>query len=543
VTKLLCLSVLLASPGFAYRAPTKDEVTSLKSNTVSAYADQSDLERFEKRLRNEVGSNAADWESKLTRAQALQLSAARLRAAAAMSTLLEETVVAYELVPVKPSPVGGTGIPQYPNEVMQLGVGDDKGMRREWRVLFAQPVEGTVKDKDGKVLRGRAFEQFLETHDGMTGPDGMTIVWGQKFFKNPHRLPIVLRHELAHYEQFADPKVAETTWAEREVTAYQRSQEFVKHMGLDPATRRLEEAREWAGFVKHSADVSTEKNARERRPWYEKAYDRGRALLGLKPRIEDPGYHQQAGFHMDPEAWAKMRAGSDRLRYRTEAQRSERAVHRIAQDICANPRSASSLETRQRFADVPGYSTEESLSIADPCESAVHSLLWAAKAQGQSAYAPQVIASLAESNRPQIVQLSATIVDYRLSELAKRICAFPPASFDPANAKEFRDLPRLTFSEPAPRDPNSCHAKIHRRLWLWLNSEQSEFDPGELHRITGEPSTIAAPATLPQAPRPAPPPPAPPPPLPPDNDPEPRPITPPIPRCRFMGGWCDGTGN
>lgn len=540
---LALLFGLFSTQASAFRTPSREEAASLKANTVGAYAEQEKLKVLEETLRQVAGFSDTDWESRLTKQQSIALSAARLRAASSMSTLLEETIIAYELVPVKPSPVGGTGIPQYPNEVMQLGVGDDKGMRREWRVLFAQPVEGTVKDKDGKVLLGDEFKEFLETHNGMTGPDGMTIVWGQRFLKDPHKLPIVLRHELAHYEIFADPNVGETTWAQREVTAHRRSKAFIKHMGLPPAVRKYEEALQEGNIVDYEGQVSTEKSARERRPWYEKAYDRGRALLGMKPRIEDPGYHQQAGFHMDREAWAKIRAGSDRLRYRTEAQHSERAVHRIARDICANPRSASSLETRQRFADVPGYGTEESLSVSDPCESAVHSMLWAAKARGQSAYAPQVIASLAESNRPQLVQLSATIVDYRLSELAKRICAFPPAAFDPANAKEFRDLPRLKFSEPRPRDPNSCHAKIHRRLWLWLNSERSELDPGELHRITGEPSTIAAPATLPQAPRPAPPPPAPPPPLPPDDGPEPRPITPPIPRCRFMGGWCDGTGN
>jgi hypothetical protein len=513
----LALLLLLPSLGWAIRTPSRDEIESLRSNTSNAYAQKTILTEIEGKLQAMAGSKDPGWENLLPRAKFKELSAARMRAGSAWSTLMEETIVAYGLLPIDPSPVGGSGIPRYPNEVIQGG--DFTGTRRTWQVVYKQPEEGSIKGEDGKPLLGQAFKTFLTRYSGMTSPDGTTIVWGEKFKEDPYRFAQVLRHELAHYELLTDKDWAEgKTDAEREVESHSRSKAALKQFGLDPKTLTDAENLEDGNIAFYSAQVSTGKGASERRTWV----DQLRELLRLKPRPEDPGYKVTDGFFMDPEEWAKIRAGGESLRFRTDAQRSERAVLRVAQDICANPGSASTVDVRQRFAAIPAYDAAATLAVPDACESAVHGLLWNAKARGQNTYFPPTVASVAESNRPQIVQLSATIVDFRLSEMAKRICAFPPAAWDRANAKEFRTLPRLDISEPRPRDPHSCPAKVHRRLWLWLTSGRSELDPGELSRITDEPSHVATPAILPQSPRPAPPPPAPPPPLPPE-DLEPRP--------------------
>lgn len=517
MTTILAIVILLSSPALAIRAPSADEVESLKSNTDGAYREGNLLADLEKSLQQAVRTDSADWESLLSLEQARQLSAARLRASSAWTTLFEETIIAYGLLPLEPSPAGGPDIPRYPNELMQGG--PFKDTRRPWRIVFTEPEEGSVLGRDGKPLLGPAFDKFLETHSGKTSPDGTTIIWGRTFKGRPFKLAQVIYHELSHYEMFADPTwVDSKTGPEREIDAHMRSKAALAGFGLDPQTLKDEQNLEDGNIAFYFAEKSTEKSATERRTRLDELLE----FLGFKPRPEDPGYKVYDEYFMNPEVWARIRESGERLKFRTDAQRSERAVLRIAEDICADPRSASSPAMQQRFAAIPAYDAAATLAVPDPCESAVHGLLWNAKARGQHAYFPPAVASMAESNRPRIVQPSATIVDFRLSEMAKRICAFPPAAFDPANAKEFRDLPRLNFSEPRPRDPHSCHAKVHRRLWLWLTSGRSELDSGELSRITDEPSHVAAPATLPQAPRPSPPPPAPPPPVPPE-DLEPRP--------------------
>ena len=173
------LPLLLATHAFAIRAPSADEIASLSSNTAGAYAEKNNLVALEERLQKIADSKAPDWESKLSKQDMKELSAARLRASASMSTLLEQTLIAFELVPIQRSPVGGPGIPQMPNDIMQGG--EFKNTRREWRIMFAEPKEGDIKDEHGKALRGEDFQRFLERHSGMTGPDGTSIVWGNKF--------------------------------------------------------------------------------------------------------------------------------------------------------------------------------------------------------------------------------------------------------------------------------------------------------------------------------------------------------------------------
>ena len=492
MTFALTIVMFLASPALAVRTPNADEVASLSSNTASAYSDRDDLKSIEAELQGRVGSKGSDWEAKLTRDQTLKLSAARLRTAASMATLLEETLVAYELIPVKPSPLGGTGIPEYPNEVMQMG--DSKGMRREWRVLFAEPLEGMVKDKDGKVLRGDDFKEFLLKTNGMTGPDGTTLVWGQNFLKNPHRLPIVLRHELAHYELFADPKVEDTTWAEREATAYRRSKAFVKHMGLDPQTRTDEEALEEGGVVKYSGQASTEKSKREQRPLYERVYDRGRQFFGLKPRIEDPGYHQQDGYHMDPEAWARIRQDSNELRTRTAAQRSERAIISLAEAICDNPDATESDELRSRFRNIQAYAADRTLSASDPCVTNVSDVLYETKLQGRADYYVPAISAIAKSHRPTITKPSATLIEVQLGYMAKSICLSPfDVAFSQSVADEFKRIPHFDF-EPPRRHDFSCTTMVLMRLWGLKRAGKDSFDPREIFDLAIDSTAASAPA-------------------------------------------------
>lgn len=515
------VALLLLSPSlcWAVRTPSRDEVASLSSNTANAYSVQKTLVDLEVRLRAMTGSNNPGWEDLLPLERLRELSAARMKAGSAWSTLMEETIVAYGLLPIDPSPVGGSGIPRYPDEVIQGG--DFKGTRRAWRIVYKQPEEGTIKGPDGKPLTGHDFEKFLERFSGLTSPDGTTIVWGDKFEGHPHRFAQVIRHELAHYELLTDKNWAEgKTNAEREVEAHSRSKAALKQFGLDPKTLAEAENYEDGNIAFYSAQVSTQRGARERRTWM----DQLRELLGLKPRPEDPGYRVTEGFFMDPEAWAKIRAGGESLKYRTEAQRSERAVLRVAQDICANPGSAASPEVQQRFAAIPAYDSGATLAVPDPCESSIFDMLWSRKSQGKNDYFAPALAGVAMDTCLPAVRPSATIIERQLSELARRMCANPAAAWDPAAAKEFRDIQKLDYAQPTPRDPHSCQSRVHLRLWRWKQSGQGEFDAPELSRIINEPSTVAAPAAPEPAAPAAPPPPAPsvPQPPPPDfRDPKP----------------------
>ena len=258
------LVFLLAAPSFAIRTPSADEVASLNSNTANAYAQQNDLATFETKLQEQVGSNAVGWEDLLSKKNGKALSAARLRAGSAWSTLMEETMVTYGLLPLTPSPTGGPGIPMYPDAVMQGG--DFKGTNRPWRIVFKEPEEGSVLGENGKPLYGPAFEEFLETHSGMTSPDGTTIIWGKKFDGKPFKLAQTIYHELVHYELFADRKWVEAkTGPEREIEAHARSRAALAQFGLDPKTLKDEQNLEDGNIAYYSAKNSTQRGARERR--------------------------------------------------------------------------------------------------------------------------------------------------------------------------------------------------------------------------------------------------------------------------------------
>lgn len=483
MNRVLGLTLLLTSPALAVRTPTADEIASLNSNTVTAYSERSNVKLIENRLQDEIGSKAADWETKLSREQMLKLSAARLRASASWADLIEQNLVTYGLVTVRPSPVGGPGIPQYPDEEMQMG--ESKGMRRPWKVQFAQPVEGTVKGEDGKVLRVKDFERFLEITNGMTSPDGTTIVWGERFLKDPHRLAIVLRHELAHYEQFADPKVEETTWAEREVKAYRRSKAFIKHMGLPPEVQKYEEALEEGGVVKFSSQVSTEKSKREQRPLYERVYDRGREFFGLKPRIEDPGYHQQAGYHMDPEAWTKIRDDGDAIRMRVERQRTERALIQVAGDICSDPATAHAPALRQRYYQIPGYGGGRTLPITDPCTAEIAEFLFAAKGRGSNDFWADHFVNIARGHRetkpdPRPVE----IVMSAFRQAAEKICQDPARYSASPELREWLQSEKQIDQGLYLREPSQgCILTVAQFLWNAKRGGAKDFDAVELRRL------------------------------------------------------------
>ena len=119
------------------------------------------------------------------------------------------------------------------------------------------------------------------------------------------------------------------------------------------------------------------------------------------------------------------------------------------------------------------------------------------------------------------------------------ICAFPPNAWDPKFAAEFRDIPRIQSDQPPRLDPKSCQSKMLAELWRWNRAGRTDFDPGRLSQITGEPTVIdgpAVPSQPPQAPT-VPPPPTPAPSLPEPPDPAPgKPTPPPYPPC--LGDRC-----
>ncbi|TPW18151.1 MAG: hypothetical protein FD129_88 [bacterium] len=529
MTAVVLALAFFVTPSHAFRTPSADEAKALWADTSNAYADQHYLEAVEEKLQKAAKDNSPNWERKLSQPQQRELAAARLRASASWSDVIEKNLVAYGLIKTRPSPVGGPGIPEYPDEVMHMG--ETKEMRRQWKVQFAQPVEGTVKGEDGKVLRGDEFREFLIITNGMTSPDGTTIVWGERYLKDPHRLAIVLRHELAHYEQFADPKVEETTWAEREIESYKRSKSFIKHMGLPPKVREYEEALEEGGVVKYSSKASTEKSKREQRPFYERVYDRGRAYFGLKPRIEDPGYHQQAGYHMDPEAWVKIRDDGNAIQIRVERQRTERALIEVAGDICSDPSAAHDPALRQRYYRIPGYAGGRTLPITDPCTAEIAEFLFAAKGRGSNDFWADHFVNIARGHqetkpdpRPAGVVMSA----FRFA--AEKICSDPARySENPELREWFRTEKRFDRSLELRGLSHGCVMTVAQYLWKTKQDGATVFDAVELRRLAEtalqesanlRPAPPAVTAPVIPSPPPSSQPPPPPPPF--FSEPEPR---------------------
>lgn len=539
MTAVVLLLSFLAAPAHSFRTPSADEVNALNSDTLNAYADKQNLEDIEQRLQKAAKDDSPNWERKLSQPQQRELAAARLRASASWADVIEKNLVAYGLIKTRPSPVGGPGIPQYPEEEMQLG--ESKGMRRQWKVQFAQPVEGTVKGKDGKVLRGDDFKKFLEETNGMTSPDGTTIVWGERYLKDPHRLAIVLRHELAHYEQFADPKVEETTWAEREVKAYRRSKSFIKHMGLPPNVQKAEEALEEGGVVNYSGQVSTEKSKREKRPLYERVYDRGREFFGLKPRIEDPGYHQQAGYHMDPEAWQRIRDDGARLNNAVARQRAARALIAVAEEVCGNPASAHDPALKERYRAIPNDAGQVPV-ISDDCTADIAKYLFGIKGSGSNEFWADAFETMARGHqgpKPDFRPRAVVVTAFQIA--AEKICADPVGY---PRSSEFRDWFRTERRFDSSVEltgvlPYGCVMSVFNCLWKAQRAGATEVDPDELFRVAERgrvEGTVVPAAPTPSATPAVPAPPPPPIPLPVEPEPfvrEPKapPAPAPYPAC------------
>lgn len=203
--------------------------------------------------------------------------------------------------------------------------GEAKGKKRTWAVSFGAPPEGSVTDHNGKTLRGDEYRAFLNKYNGMTSPDGTTVVWGQKFAEHPADLALVLYHELAHYELYAKREWMEkATSGDREVEAYTRSKSIIDQLGFPPEIARRELALQENLILVFSAEAISEKRQLDHRTWWEKAVDKGRGLFGMPALPRDPGYSVSGGYAIKPEVLREIRERSERLHDQAQAEQENR---------------------------------------------------------------------------------------------------------------------------------------------------------------------------------------------------------------------------
>ncbi|MBI5594684.1 MAG: hypothetical protein HY928_01195 [Elusimicrobia bacterium] len=284
-----------------------------------------------------------DWEALLTPDQRRQLERARFRFGTASIAAIEKNLVAFGILSVD-----SDGNASYPE--IQMQGWEFKGQRLPWTVAFRQPKEGEVT-YHGKVLRGQEFRDFIDEHDGMTSPDGTTLVWGPGFWENPLRLPEVLYHELIHYQLFADK-----TWAEREEEAYKRTKDIAANLGLPPKEQKAVEERIEGIAVKYGIAVSLEKNQHEReRTWLDRLSDRLKEWRGLPPVKENPGYSMAAGYSLKPDALKEIREEARRLRKGVRTENAERAAEFRREEGERRSRRASEKADDAAYAAIDAW--------------------------------------------------------------------------------------------------------------------------------------------------------------------------------------------
>lgn len=317
VLLLACLSPDEVSAALLGKASADSyEVLAASEAVVDMFSRAEELRKLEETLILASGATKEDpeWEAQLTPSQRKDLAKARFLYDVASVSAFEKNLVTFGVLGEDSN--GNTIYPE-----MKMQGGEFKGKLRPWTVAFREPKEGEIIF-EGKALRGQDFRDFLDQHDGMTSPDGTTIVWGKGFWKNPLRFPQVLYHELCHYQIFSEKTwTEEKTWAEREEEAYKRTRDIAANLGLTPSGQLALEKEIDAMALGFGSQVSLEKSQLEQqRTWLDRLGDRLREWRGLPPVKENPGYSIAAGYSIKPDALKKIRSEAERIRAEVRAE-------------------------------------------------------------------------------------------------------------------------------------------------------------------------------------------------------------------------------
>lgn len=398
------------------------------------------------------------------------------------------------------------------------------GVRGEttWKVFFSKPPPAVRRIAEGKLTwRGRLKEltttlsaDEIAKYDGNTVGDGVTVIWPD--LENPNRNPPkltapalarLLHHELVHFYIQTTPGDGESVGqAREEVKALTSDLGILKSLNFSPA-----ELSGIEGFLKdRQRKVQTQILSDDTTRKFNAFSSRLRGLLTGNRADEAVIESSIPGLYFSPEEMGELRRRADTINERVAAARTSREESARHDGVASG--HPSSGGPYGDCAPSPGLPAPCGPKVSPPILSATPGRIGPAPGHAEAIASP-----------PPAQALPAFDAWSELSGLAARGCSNPSSVTDEELQRLWPRLERAPAAEAQARKMGLSGCQLALFLKLASAKDRTELRAAEFAALAEEARDDAARA-IPID----------------DGHPQDKPNT---PRCRYMGSWCDGSGD